>query len=351
MYVKRWFIFLLLILCPILGFSAIYPLPASGNDIIGHVFTAKAQIGDTLGSIGLRYGMSLHEMMEANPGISMNNKLRAGQKITIPAEFILPPFRSGIVVNMAELRMYYFPPGGKYVMTFPVAMGRDQWRTPTIATKVVSKEQDPVWRVPDSIREWTFENKGELLPEEVPPGPDNPLGPYALHLAANGYLIHGNNSATSIGKFVSSGCIRMNNADITTLFNIVKIGTPVYIIHYPYKAGWYNGDLYLEAQVPVALEQEPSGLNQISLQEVIDSELRLTPGVVDWSVAQQIANQHNGVPQIIGKATAGQVTYESHPPLPIHTPDGTGLDLLLSSDQPEMTQNIWSPNSNWEVQP
>lgn len=118
--------------------------------------------------------MSYHEMLEANPNIkNADAVLGAGRKVLIPGQFILPPFRNGIVVNLAELRLYYFTPDGKYVMTFPVAMGRDEWRTPTVATTVVSKEKDPVWIVPASIRNAMFENEGKLLPDRVYPGPES----------------------------------------------------------------------------------------------------------------------------------------------------------------------------------
>lgn len=340
-------IIFLCILAPFVAFSAIYPLPAPGNDIIGHVFTVKAKTGDTMSSLGLRYGMSLHEMTEANPGTDINTKLRAGKKVVIPAQFILPSFRAGIVINMAELRLYYFPPTGKYVLTYPVAMGRDEWRTPTIATKVVSKEKDPVWRVPESIRAYTLETKGEILPEEVPPGPENPLGHYALHLGAPGYLIHGNNAPASIGKFVSSGCIRMKNKDVETLFDIVPIGTPVYIIHYPYKAGWFNGQLFVEAQVPVELQENGNDLNQTSIQEVITAVLRITPGNVDWAAVESAAKKHLGVPVAVGISNNPQVL-ESHPPLAIHTMDGTGLELLSANEgnnTPEI-KDTSSLNSN-----
>ena len=315
---------------PSVVLATTYPLPKHGNDIIGHVFTAQAQPGDTIGSLGLRYGMSLHEMMEANPGTNISTTLRSGQKVIVPAQFILPKYRKGIVINMAELRMYYFPSGGKYVMTFPVAMGRDQWRTPTTMTSVISKERNPVWNVPDSIRAYTLESSGKVLPKAVQSGPDNPLGKYALHLGAAGYLIHGNNVPSSIGKFVSSGCIRMNNADIKTLFNIVPVGTPVYIIHHPIKVGWFNGQLYLEAQQPVQTNQEASALNNTSIEDAVESALNGKAAYINWSAANHAAEKHTGIPQLIGQATTQQaINYEAAPPLPIQTSmDNTSDDAV-----------------------
>lgn len=319
---RKLFAFIIFVLFCDWAFATTYPMPEKGNDIIGQVLTVKARSGDTLASLGLRYGMSYHEMIEANPKVNKSAALRQGQKIILPAQFILPPleYRNGIVINMAELRLYYFPPGGEYVMTFPVAMGRDEWRSPLVATRVSWKEPNPVWHVPDSIRDYTFENKGELLPEEVPPGPDNPLGPYAIYLAAAGYLIHGNNAPTSIGKFVSSGCIRMKNSDITTLYPLVKIGTPVYIIHYPNKVGWFNGNLYLESQVPVELEDTNNDLNPGSVEAAVDAGLNNRAAVIDWKAVQQISQQHLGIPEQIGYSANVEVNNamtESAPPLPL----------------------------------
>lgn len=314
-----------------LAFSATYPMPKPGNDIIGENFTAKAQAGDTLGSLGLRYGMSLHEMLEANPDLKMSTRLRKGQEVYVPAQFILPPFRDGIVVNMAELRLYYFPPGGEYVMTFPVAMGRDEWRTPTVTTKVVSKEADPVWHVPESIRTYTLEHKGELLPEEVLPGPDNPLGPFVLYLGKTGYLIHGNNSPTSIGKFVSSGCIRMKNTDIETLFNLVNIGTTVRVVHIPNKLGWFNGKLYLESQMPVDLPDEPvSDLNYTSIDGQLQNMLDKKVAVINWDKVRQTVAEHRGVPQLIGRAEDWQSSAGGKERRP---PQAVSDDVMNSSSE------------------
>lgn len=315
----RTLLFASLCFFSILASATTYPLPAPGNDVVGEVFAVKAQLHDTLSTLGLRYGMSLHQMSEANPRVNSTAMLRAGQRIVVPAQFILPKFRDGIVINMAELRLYYFTPDGKYVMTFPVAMGRDQWRTPTITTTVVSKEADPVWNVPKSIQQYRYESAGEMLPDSVPPGPDNPLGPYALHLGKAGYLIHGNNDPNSIGKFVSSGCIRMKNADITTLFQVVPVGTTVRIIHYPYKLGWFNGDLYLQAQIPVDLPDTESELNNTSIDNAITAMIKDRPANIDWEVARRTAEEHLGIPELIGRSTthASNTGYESRPPLPI----------------------------------
>jgi L,D-transpeptidase ErfK/SrfK len=346
-----WLALLTIGLVPSLAFSTTYPMPRSGNDVVGENYTVRTQPGDTLASLGLRYGMSLHKILEANPTIrDADRLLGAGRKILIPAQIILPPFRKGIVVNLAELRLYYFTPDGKYVMTFPVAMGRDEWRTPTTFTKVVYKETDPVWHVPESIREYTIENTGEVLPDEVQPGPENPLGHYALHLGAPGYLIHGNNNAKSIGRFVSSGCIRMKNADIETLFNLVKLGTQVYIIHYPNKVGWHDGVLYQESQIPVSLSEEPSYLNQTSLENVIDQGLHNKAAVIDWKTAEEVEGQHLGIPEPIGHLVSRQADAEENmntdPP-----PSSISEDQPANLTATETHHMHIEPDTNWEAEP
>jgi L,D-transpeptidase ErfK/SrfK len=208
--------------------------------------------------------------------------------------------RKGIVINMPELRLYYFTPDKQSVYTYPVGLGRDQWRTPLFQSKVVSKEVDPTWRPPASIRHHVLEETGNLLPTEVLPGPENPLGPYALRLSANGYLIHGTNQPFSIGKYISSGCIRLHNEDVEELFNIVPVGTPVSIINYPYKAGWQEGKLYLQAQIPMQLDAGSGQLNPGSVRAVIAQSIKSRPAQVDWRQVDEVMEKHTGIPQLIG---------------------------------------------------
>lgn len=170
-----------------------YTMPPIGDDIIGQNYTITVQIKDSLTAIREKHDVSYEELIEANPAINFY-KLKVGQKVIIPKQFILPKFRRGIVINIPELRLYYFTPDGKNVYTFPIGLGREGWRTPIAAAQVVSKNEDPVWYVPKSIRDYVLNKTGEELPTSVPPGPKNPLGKYALYLSLNGYLIHGTNA-------------------------------------------------------------------------------------------------------------------------------------------------------------
>lgn len=284
--------------------AAVYPMPPKGNDIVGEITVIRPAYNDTLFTVGNRYGVGMHEMLEANPDLGVDESnadqpLR-GRRVVVKTQYILPPTRKGIVINMPELRLYYFTPDKKWVYTYPVGLGRDEWRTPLFQSKVVSKEVDPTWRPPASIRHHVLEETGNLLPTEVPPGPENPLGPYALRLSAKGYLIHGTNQPFSIGKYISSGCIRLHNEDVEELFNIVPVGTPVEIINHPYKAGWQEGRLYLQAQIPMQLNVGSSQLNQGSVRAVIAQALKSHPARVDWSQVGEVMEKHTGIPQLIG---------------------------------------------------
>ena len=189
---KRIILLVFSLVFPLCIQAAKYPMPTPGNDIIGELIVAHAQPGETINQIGVRYGIGLHEMLEANPQLNQD-ELYGGEEVIVPTQFVLPKYRKGIVINLAELRLYYFMPNGRYVFTYPVGLGRRGWRTPTTSTTVIRKTTNPVWTVPSTIRTYVLEETGKLLPGSVPPGPENPLGPYALYIGTHGYLIHGTN--------------------------------------------------------------------------------------------------------------------------------------------------------------
>lgn len=282
--------------------EGIYAMPNAGKDLIGETLIITAQQGETLQSIGLRYDVGEIEMRQANPTISAWKVISPDTQVTIPTQYILPPkqYRHGIVINIAELRLYYFDEPNETVMTFPIALGREGWRTPIGKTYVVRTQENPSWNVPKSIREYTYQKTGKILPAVVPPGKDNPLGRYAIYLGLSGYLIHGTNDHDSIGKLVSSGCIRMHNKDIVEIFDKVKKGTPVYIIYYPNKAGWMNDQLYLESHNPVSHDQGIYAQYQAPIHSLIQDAISNKPIIVNWDKVHAILVQRTGIPQTIG---------------------------------------------------
>jgi L,D-transpeptidase ErfK/SrfK len=320
-----------------------YPMPPQGSDLVGQLFTVEAQSGDTLLKIANDYHLGWHEIMEANPDVDPQH-IRSGQRIVIPTAFILPPFRDGIVINLAELRLYYFTSDKKYVYTYPVGLGRREWRTPIVDSSIVNKKQHPTWFVPDSIRDFVFEQTGKELPEYIGPGPDNPLGDYAIYMAKAGYLIHGTNQPWSVGKLVSSGCIRLQSADIEELFNAVKIGQKVRIIHYPYKLGWNDGKLYMEAHVPVNIDDPISHLNMISADDAIREAVKDKNFKVDWAKVEQAIHHQLGVPVSIGAADStaaslnnGLAPQRSNNSTAVVAVDGLPITINLSSPADKAT--------------
>jgi L,D-transpeptidase ErfK/SrfK len=232
---------------PVLG--ATYLLPPEGVDVIGEIQYVAARYEDTLPDIAREHGLGFDEIILANPDVDPWLP-GEGTQVVLPTRFILPDApRKGIVLNVAEMRLYYFPTprAGEIpvVITYPVSIGRMDWKTPLGRTQVVQKIKDPSWSPPESIRR-EHAADGEILPSVVPPGPDNPLGQHALRLGIRGYLIHGTNKPVGVGMRVTHGCVRMYPENIASLFEQVRTGTPVYIVNQPIKVGWYADTLFME---------------------------------------------------------------------------------------------------------
>jgi L,D-transpeptidase ErfK/SrfK len=276
-----------------------FPIPPKGGDVIGEVQTTYTREGDSFVTLSDRYNVGYHELREANPGVELWTP-RPGTKVTIPTRFILPSGkRNGIVINISELRLYYFAPSMNLVATYPIGIGKMNWLTPTGTTTVVRKVKDPGWTVPDSIWE-SQAARGNILPRYVPPGPDNPLGKYALRLGISGYLIHGTNSPAGVGMRVSHGCIRMNPEDIEELFSMVSPGTPVRIIHNNYDLGWENSKLYLEVRKPLSEFRKPKALLKKEIIQAIYQYTGQHWAIVDWAAVDRAINETHGVPEVIG---------------------------------------------------
>lgn len=283
-----------------------YPMPTDGNDIVGKNVKWIVQEGDTLDSIAKHYELSWHEILEANQDIDADH-LQPEQELLIPLMRILPSTRKGIVINLSELRLYYFTPDGKEVITYPVGLGRrgQEWRTPLGETHVTWKKEKPIWRPTKAIKEYKLKTKGEILPDEILPGPDNPMGNYAIYLAKPALVVHGTNEPRSIGRYVSSGCIRLHAQDIEQLFNMVEKGTPVTIINETTRAGWLDNKLYLKAQIPLRLEglnEESKAFQSNSARKAIYRAMKGKSVRVDWKRIKQVLLEADGIPNEIGEA-------------------------------------------------
>lgn len=237
-----------------LTYAAIFVVPNNGN-IIGTVERASSEINETIEDVGRRFGVGYYEMVRANPQVDSVYSLPARTSLTIPSQYILPPgLREGIVINLAEYRLYYYPPDENIVITFPVGIGKKGWNTPLGTTRVIAKVSHPTWRPTEKILA-AAEQMGAPLPEVFPAGPNNPLGEYALRLGWPAVLIHGANRVDGIGARVSAGCIRMLPEDIEYLFNNIKTGTKVRVVNDSIKIGRMSGSFFAQVYSPLSEEK------------------------------------------------------------------------------------------------
>ena len=256
--------------------SATYELPPEGGDVVGEVQTIIATHDDTLPDIARRHSVGYWDIVHANPGVSVWLP-GEGTEVVVPTRFVLPPGpREGIVLNLAEYRLYYYPKPAAgeaaVVMTYPISIGRQDWETPLGRTRIISKVVNPAWYPPQSVRD-EHAADGRPLPNVVPPGPDNPLGKHAMRLDIPGYLIHGTNRPAGVGMRVTHGCLRMFPEDIKYLFDHIAINTPVRIINEPVKIGWEGEQLVME--VHPLLESGPVKTSDEPLLETDDAEIAI----------------------------------------------------------------------------
>jgi L,D-transpeptidase ErfK/SrfK len=229
-----------------------------------------------------------------------------GTEILLPGRRILPAGpREGIVVNLPEHRLYYFPKPKKnekpVVITFPVSIGKMDWSTPLGQTSVIAKIKHPAWYPPESIRKEHAEH-GDPLPKVVKAGPDNPLGDYAMRLAVgNGsYMIHGTNNPMAVGMAITHGCIRLYPEDVAALFPQVPTGTKVWLVNDPVKVAYVDGELLLEAHPPVDSEGQTLEPNLEFLSQLLDKALGDNTAAIHWDYARETLQAANGMPTVVG---------------------------------------------------
>lgn len=286
---------LTLLLFPLQGGATSFPLPPPGQDVVGEVRSVTTRYEDTFSDIARVNDLGYQALVDANPGIDPWLP-GEGTEILLPARYILPPApRKGVVINLPELRLYYYPKGENRVITHPLGIGREGWSTPTGSTRIVRKRKKPSWRPPESIRR-EAEAEGDPLPEVVEPGPDNPLGDYAMYLSMPGYLLHGTNKPYGVGMRVSHGCIRLYPEDIDFLFPRIPVGTPVNIIDVPYKVGWMDGELLIEAHSPLSEQESQVGINFTPLVSTVVAKLKGQERQPDWESLKEAAIEHLGYP-------------------------------------------------------
>ncbi len=280
-------------------FAATYPVLET-SDLVGKLQTIGATSEETLLDIARMYDIGQEEIVQANPGVDRWLP-GGGTEVTIPAWHVLPAApRTGLVLNLPEMRLYAFADKGKIVNTYPVSVGRMDWKTPLGESRIVRKQKDPAWYPPDSVKQEAAAD-GKVMPDMVPAGPDNPLGQYALRLNLPGYLIHGTNKPYGVGMRVTHGCIRLLPEDIEELFGKVKTGTRVRLVNQPVKLGWDHETLYMEVHPPLEEDQDArENLLRYAL-ELVYAELEKRPAVLLGRELHRVVGEQSGMPVAISK--------------------------------------------------
>jgi L,D-transpeptidase ErfK/SrfK len=288
--------------------AAVYELPPNGSAVVGTDGHMSTVYSDTLLDIARRNSLGYYEIIRANPGVDMWLPGQ-GTDILLPGRRILPPGpREGIVVNLPEHRLYYYPKPKKgekpVVITYPVSIGKMDWTTPIGETRVIQKEKHPFWYPPEGVRKEHLANGDPLPPGPVKPGPDNPLGDYAMRLAAGGgtYLIHGTNNPMAVGMAITHGCVRMYPEDVAALFPLIPVNTKVWLVNAPVKVAFADGELLMEAHPQVDDEGQNTAaepdLNLLSSK--LDEALGSTTAAIHWDFAKQALQAANGIPTVVG---------------------------------------------------
>lgn len=253
----------------------------------------KIKKGDSFYKIAKKYDVGIDEVMIANPDLVNPEKLKTGKVLTLPTTHLVPNVkREGIVINLAEMRLYLFV-NDDQILTFPISIGAYE-KTPLGKTKIAGKRENPTWTPSESIK---LENPS--LPDIVPPGPNNPLGKYALYLDGSKQkkwtriMIHGTNASWTIGSAVSHGCIRMYPRDIKIIFDKVNVATPVRIVSHQLKIAEIDDKIYLESHLKQLPEEssKTSWVNQYLCKKVKDCQMR-----IDWNKVDEAMTQNRGVP-------------------------------------------------------
>jgi len=319
-----------------------FPFDPKSTGVLGELQVTFAHHEDTLPDIARRFNLGFDELVNANPGVDPWLP-GEGTRIVLPTQFVLPdaPYE-GVVVNLAALRMFYYPKPGKdgqrVVRTYPIGIGKVGWATPVGTTKVVSKRKDPYWTPPASVRK-EHAAEGDPLPARVPPGPDNPLGNRAMNLGWPSYLIHGTNKPAGVGLRASHGCIRMYPEDVVTLFDMIPVGTKVTVVNQPIVYRWQGDSLYVQSYPPheelLEAKSKKKGTKAAETHTHLDEALagkmrkRAEPhgGTVDLAVTEQVVNDARGVAVPVSR---NSFTY----------------DAFLASAR--HVENTLPPGANWD---
>ncbi len=291
-------------------------LPPHDVDIFGQIRMTQASREETLLDIARQYDIGQIEILLANPAVDRWLP-QDGAKVILPSRYIIPHVeRRGLVLNLPEMRIYYFPESIKgekpVVITHPVGIGRMDWVTPLGVSKIVEKKKDPTWIPPKSLQMDRIANGEQPYPNIVPPGPTNPLGRHAMRLSIGGgsYLIHGTIKPFGVGMRVSAGCVRMYPEDIEALFDKIPVGTQVHVVNQPIKLGWLLDSLFIELHPPLEEDEEKYvNYKQMTINAINDflalksSKKNVTEDFeIDQEALRKAVMEKSGIPVSISRS-------------------------------------------------
>lgn len=283
-----------------------YSLRDDGGGLFGDVKRIRTRYEDTLIQLARQHSLGYEELLRVNKGVDPWLP-GAGTEILIPGQRLLPPgVREGIVVNLPEHRLFYFPKPEKgkppVVLTFPVSVGKMDWNTPLGVTKVVRKQKDPPWYPPESVRNEHIKRGDPPLPAVVPAGPDNPLGTRSMRLDIPGgaYLIHGTNNPDAVGMAITHGCLRMYPEDIERLFDLTPVGTRVTLINEPVKISRFGGEVWLEVHPPVDDKGQVLTVDLEVFEARLNELLGESEVIIEWEMALRALREATGMPVLVG---------------------------------------------------
>ena len=321
-----------------------FEIDPAQDDVVGQVQITVASKADTLPDIARRFNVGYEEIVRAIPKVDPWLP-GEGREVVVPTQFVLPNApRDGIVINLAAMRIYYFPdklvngkkvvrkPGEKqFVYTHPIGIGKVGWTTPEGTTKIISREKDPTWRPSAAVRKEHAEND-DPIPAVVGPGPDNPLGKFKFTLGWPSYLIHGTNKPYGVGLRSSHGCIRLYPEDIEAFFKMIPVGTAVHVVNQPFVFGWHEGQLYVQALGVFEDDKRDwkNGQKKLltkALTPRIQQELKTRGEMVDWDVIARIAHDPRGLPLSVSHGEPDvQALIAAAPRVENRVPEGSNWD-------------------------
>jgi len=288
LFVQITSLFLALLLLP--------DLSAAGM-IIGNDMVYTIRKGDTLELVGARTGVYWWQIAKDN-NIDTKKHLKIGHELKINTRKIVPiTIDNGIIINIPDRTLYSFR-NSQLVLSFPVGMGlltsktTTSWKTPIGKFTVIAKMKDPTWYVPPSIQE-EMALEGKKVITSVPPGPDNPLGRYAIKTTLPGILIHETLKPTSVNQYRSHGCIRVLPENMEKLFEEVEPNTPGELLYEPVKAAVSDkGQVFLEVH-----KDFYGRIKNLTKETRMLLEKTGVANKVDWQKVEKILKERTGIPQ------------------------------------------------------